>query len=144
MASRKYQTLQREVMAKVLLVDLDKDYLYATEQKDERDILKSRDINRVHDMGYNLFDQAMYNLMSDVELWRATSGISLRLKCEKEVEVEIEKLGGQTISRTYTRVYGILDTDDDLAWMTMNLGNLKPSTSLIRTEHRGWQFEWKK
>lgn len=129
--------------AKVLLVDLDKDYLSSTEQKDERDILKSRDPNRVHEMGYNLFDQAMHNLMSDVELWRATSGISLHLKCEKETDVEELDSGG-TLARSYTRVYGILDTDDDLAWMTMNLGNLKPSTSLIRTEHRGWQFEWKK
>lgn len=129
--------------AKVLLVDLDKDYISSTEQKDERDILKSYDPNRVHEMGYNLFDQAMYNLMSDVELWRATSGISLHLKCEKETEVE-EFDSGETLTRSYTRVYGILDTDDDLAWMTMNLGNLKPSTSLIRTEHRGWQFEWKK
>lgn len=119
-------------MTKLLLVDLDKDYISRLEN--------SADFRLKHD----LFQEAVGNLQQDIKYWTDSSGISLRLKCEKEVEVEVEKLGGQTISRTYTRVYGILDTDDDLAWINLSLGKLKPANKLVHGQTRGWQFEWDK
>lgn len=128
--------------AKVLLVDLDKDYLSTTERKEERDILKSRDIDRVHSMGFNLFDQAFYNLKSDVELWKATSGVDITLEVKNEIVQEDDNY--YQTSRTYTRVYGLLASDDDVAWMRLNLGDLKPATKLTHGEVRGWQFHWGK
>lgn len=124
----------------VLLVDLDKDYVSSIERKDERDILKSMDLNRVHGMGFDLFQQAVYNLKLDVEMWRATSGINMDLEVKTEVVQEDDNY--YNTSRTYTRVYGVLHRPDDAAWMKLQFGDLKPATKLTHGPGRGWQFHW--
>jgi hypothetical protein len=117
-------------MTKLLLVDLDKDYI--------RRVENDSDFKLKHD----LFQEAVSNLQQDINYWTESSGIDLGLETVNEVEVE--KVHQATLTKTYTRVYAKMDSDNDLAWINLSLGNLKPSTSLIRTELRGWQFEWKK
>ncbi len=126
----------------VLLVDLDKDYISATERKDEHNIRKSHNPNLVHQMGFDLFQQALHNLKSDIELWKASSGIYIELDVKNEIVHENGDDNYYKTSRTYTRVYGILTKPEDLAWMKLQLGDLKPATKLTHGPGRGWQFLW--
>ena len=120
----------------VLLVDLDKDYISAAERKCERDILKLLNSDSVPELGFDLFTQALYNLKLDVEGWCATSGINIDLEVRNEVVKE------DYAARTFTRIYAVLHHHDDLAWMRLNLGDLKPAKRLTHGPGRGWQFEW--
>lgn len=125
-------------MKKVLLVDLDKDYIRRTENTSE------------FRLNADLFVEALDNLRSDINRWTADSGIKVDLHFVNEVETEEHNYmiagksssGPAIISRTHTRVYGILESDDDLAWLTMCLGDIKPATKLSKGEYRGWQFKW--
>ncbi len=125
-----------------LLVDLDKDYILATERKDEHKILKSRNPNLVHEMGFDLFQQALHNLKLDVEMWKASSGIYMDLEVKNEVVQESGDDNYYKTSRTYTRIYGVFTKSEDLAWMKLQLGDLKPATKLTHGPGRGWQFLW--
>ncbi len=116
-------------MTKMLLVDLDKDYI--------RRVENGSDFRLKHD----LFTEAVDNLQQDIKLWGAGSGINLQLESVNEVEKEPGDLAA--ITRTHTRVYAVIENNDDLAWITLSLGNIKPATSLVRSRNRGWQFEWK-
>jgi hypothetical protein len=127
-------------MTKLLLVDLDKDYIQRVEN--------GSDFKLKHD----LFQEAVSNLQQDIKYWTASSGIELELEVVNETKVEnlktfldFENLKtGQTLSRTHTRVYGVTDSNDDLAWINLSLGNIKPAVKLSRGEIRGWQFDWDK
>ena len=124
---------------KILLVDLDKDYLRRTEDSSEFSLTK------------DLFAEALDNLRSDIRSWTAQSGINIHLQFVNESVTENHKYmvaGRQSdqpavITRTRTRVYGILESKDDVAWLKMNLGEIKPATKLTNGEYRGWQFKWK-
>jgi hypothetical protein len=118
-------------MTKLLLVDLDKDYIRRTEN--------GSDFKLNHD----LFQEAVSNLQQDIKYWTDSSGIELELEVVNETEVENLKTG-QTLSRTHTRVYGVTDSNDDLAWINLSLGNIKPAVKLSQGEIRGWQFDWGK
>ena len=124
----------------VLLVNLDKDYISNIERKSERDILKMLNSDSIPEMGFDLFTQALYNLKLDVEQWKATSGVDINLEVKNEVVKETES--NYNSWRTFTRVYGLLYKEDDLAWMRLNLGDLKPATKLTHGPGRGWQFQW--
>ena len=126
----------------ILLVNLDKDYISAAEQKEERSILKSGNLNLVRDMGYNLFDQALNNLRIDVEMWKATSGVDMALTVKSVLVHDEDNDNYYKTRRTYTRVYGTLTKADDLAWFKLQFGDFKPSTKLVHYQSRGWQFEW--
>ncbi len=126
----------------ILLVNLDKDYISAAEQKEERSILKSGNLSLVRDMGYNLFDQALNNLRIDVEMWKATSGVDMALTVKSVLVHDEDNDNYYKTSRTYTRVYGTLTKADDLAWFKLQFGDFKPSTKLVHYQSRGWQFEW--
>jgi hypothetical protein len=110
--------------AKILLVDLDKDYIRRTDVDHTRD----------------LFGEALDNLKDDVQAWGAGSGIELKLNAVTEVEKE-EVVSG-VFTRTYTRVYAQLETDDDVAWFNLSLGKIKPATRMSHGKMRGWQFDW--
>lgn len=125
---------------RVLLVDLDKDYISSIERKSERDILKMLNSESIPEMGFDLFTQALYNLKLDVEQWKATSGVHIDIEVKNEVVKEDDNY--YNTSRTFTRVYGVLHRNDDLAWMRLNLGDLKPATKLTHGPGRGWQFNW--
>lgn len=125
---------------RVLLVDLDKDYISSIERKSERDILKMLNSESIPEMGFDLFTQALYNLKLDVEQWKATSGVHIDIEVKNEVVEEDDNY--YNTSRTFTRVYGVLHRNDDLAWMRLNLGDLKPATKLTHGPGRGWQFNW--
>jgi hypothetical protein len=116
-------------MTKMLLVDLDKDYI------------RRMDLTLVERLKHDLFTEAVDNLQEDIKLWGADSGINLQLESVNEVEKEPGDLAA--ITRTHTRVYAVIENNDELAWITLSLGNIKPATSLIRSRNRGWQFEWK-
>lgn len=125
---------------RVLLVDLDKDYISSIERKSERDILKMLNSDSVPEMGFDLFTQALYNLKLDVEQWKATSGVDISLEVKNEILREDDNY--YHTSRTFTRVYGVLHKQDDLAWMRINLGDLRPAKKLTHGPGRGWQFNW--
>lgn len=125
---------------RVLLVNLDKDYISGIERKSERDILKMLNSDSIPEMGFDLFTQALYNLKLDVEQWKATSGVDIDIEVNNEIVKEDDNY--YNTSRTFTRVYGVLHKHDDLAWMRLNLGDLKPATKLTHGPGRGWQFEW--
>lgn len=114
--------------AKILLVDLDKDYIRRTEN--------SADFRLKHD----LFQEALENLHDDVQAWGAGSGIELTLETVNEVEQETVSSG--VFTRTHTRVYAQTEKDDDLAWINLSLGQIKPATKLSHGQIRGWQFDW--
>lgn len=116
-------------MNKLLLVDLDKDYIRRTENGSEFSLTK------------DLFTEAVDNLRKDIEGWSANSGLKLTLDCKNEYVIE-ELDTGQKITRAYTRVYGVPENEDDLAWISMSLGNIKPARRMTRGEYRGWQFSW--
>ena len=116
-------------MTKMLLVDLDKDYI--------RRVENGSDFKLKHD----LFQEAVSNLQQDIKYWTESSGIDLELETVNETEVERVHQG--TLTKTHTRVYAKLNSDDDLAWINLSLGNLKPANKLAHGQTRGWQFEWK-
>lgn len=116
-------------MKKLLLVSLDKDYIRRTEDGSEFSLTK------------DLFTEAVDNLRTDIELWSANSGIKLTLECKSEYDREKLNPAGE-VTRPYTRIYGIPENDDDIAWISISLGNIKPATRLVRGENRGWQFSW--
>ena len=116
---------------KLLLVDLDKDYI--------RRVENGADFRLKHD----LFQEAVDNLKQDIKYWTESSGINMDLETVNELEVE-ELTTGQKLSRTHTRVYGVTESEDDLAWISLSLGNIKPAVKLLRGETRGWQFDWGK
>jgi hypothetical protein len=116
-------------MAKILLVDLDKDYIRRTEN--------GADFRLKHD----LFQEAVENLKQDIKYWKDTSGINVDLETVNELEVK-ELTTGQKLSRTHTRVYGVTESEDDIAWINLSLGNLKPANKLAHGQTRGWQFDW--
>ncbi len=118
----------KPVATKLLLVDLDKDYI--------RRVENGSDFRLKHD----LFTEAVDNLQQDIKLWGAGSGINLQLESVNEVEKEPGDLAA--ITRTHTRVYAKLNSDDDLAWINLSLGKLKPAKKLIHGPARGWQFNW--
>ena len=118
-------------MTKLLLVDLDKDYI--------RRIENGADFKLKSD----LFQEAVGNLQQDIKYWAETSGINMDLETVNELEVE-ELKTGQKLSRTHTRVYGIAASEDDLAWINLSLGKLKPARKLAHGPARGWQFDWDK
>ena len=118
-------------MTKLLLVDLDKDYI--------RRVENSADFRLKHD----LFQEAVGNLQQDIKYWTESSGIDLGLEVVNELEVE-ELKTGQKLSRTHTRVYGVTESEDDLAWIRLCLGNSKPAAKLLHGPTRGWQFDWGK
>ena len=118
-------------MTKLLLVDLDKDYI--------RRIENSADFRLKHD----LFQEAVSNLQQDIKYWTESSGINMDLETVNELEVE-ELTTGQKLSRIHTRVYGVTESKDDLAWINLSLGNLKPAKKLAHGQTRGWQFDWSK
>ena len=116
-------------MNRLLLVDLDKDYI--------RRVENGSDFRLKHD----LFQEAVSNLQQDIKYWSESSGIDMKLETVNEIEVE-ELKTGQKLSRTHTRVYGVTESKDDLAWISLSLGNLKPAVKLSCGETRGWQFDW--
>ena len=118
-------------MTKLLLVDLDKDYI--------RQVENGADFRLKHD----LFQEAVHNLKQDIKYWTESSGINMDLETVNELEVE-ELTTGQKLSRTHTRVYGVTGSEDDLAWISLSLGIIKPAVKLSRGEIRGWQFDWGK
>ncbi len=113
---------------KLLLVDLDKDYI--------RRVENSSDFRLNHD----LFQEAVDNLRQDIKYWTDTSGINLELETVNETEVE--NINNATLTKIHTRVYAKLNSDDDLAWINLSLGKLKPAKKLIHGPARGWQFNW--
>jgi len=113
---------------KILLVDLDKDYI--------RRVENSADFRLKHD----LFQEAVGNLQQDIKYWTDTSGINLELETVNETEVEHVQQG--TLTKTHTRVYAKLDSEDDLAWINLSIGNIKPARKLAHGANRGWQFDW--
>ena len=113
---------------KILLVDLDKDYIRRTEN--------SSDFRLNHD----LFQEAVTNLKQDIKYWAASSGINMDLETVNETEVEHVQQG--TLTKTHTRVYAKLDSEDDIAWINLSLGKLKPAKRLTHGPSRGWQFSW--
>jgi hypothetical protein len=116
-------------MTKLLLADLDKDYIRRMEN--------DSDFKLKHD----LFQEAVDNLQQDIKYWTEFSGINMDLETVNELEVE-ELKTGQKLSRTHTRVYGVAESDDDLAWISLSLGNIKPAVKLLHGPARGWQFDW--
>jgi len=114
---------------KLLLVDLDKDYI--------RRVENSADFRLKHD----LFQEAVENLKQDIKYWTESSGINMDLETVNELEVK-ELTTGQKLSRTHTRVYGVTESEDDIAWINLSLGNLKPANKLAHGANRGWQFDW--
>jgi hypothetical protein len=116
-------------MTKLLLVDLDKDYI--------RRVENGADFKLKHD----LFQEAVGNLQQDIKYWTESSGINMDLETVNELEVE-ELTTGQKLSRTHTRVYGVTESEDDLAWISLSLGNIKPAVKLLHGQTRGWQFDW--
>jgi hypothetical protein len=115
-------------MTKLLLVDLDKDYI--------RRVENDSDFKLKHD----LFQEAVSNLQQDINYWTESSGIDLGLETVNEVEVE--KVHQATLTKTYTRIYAKLGSDDDLAWINLSIGNIKPARKLAHGANRGWQFDW--
>jgi hypothetical protein len=115
-------------MTKLLLVDLDKDYI--------RRVENGADFKLKHD----LFQEAVGNLQQDIEYWSDSSGINLELETINETEVERVHQG--TLTKTHTRVYAKLNSDDDLAWISLSLGKLNPARKLLHGPARGWQFDW--
>jgi hypothetical protein len=115
---------------KILLVDLDKDYI--------RRVENGSDFRLKHD----LFQEAVGNLQQDIKYWTESSGINLDLEVLNETEVEKNHDAGVTLTRTRTRVYANLGSDDDLAWINLSLGKLKPANKLAHGQTRGWQFDW--
>jgi hypothetical protein len=128
----------------ILLVDLDKDYISRLERKDELNILKSGNPDLVHSMGFDLFQQALHNLKLDIEMWKASSGIFMTLDVKNELVQDRDSVYKDygNISRTHTRVMGIISKPEDLAWFKLQFGDFKPSTKLVHFQSRGWQFEW--
>ena len=114
---------------KLLLVDLDKDYI--------RRVENGADFRLKHD----LFQEAVNNLKQDIKYWTASSGINLDIEAVNET---VEEIREGTISRIHTRVYAKLDSDDDLAWFNLSLGKIKPAKRLAHGQMRGWQFDWSK
>ncbi len=115
---------------KILLVDLDKDYI--------RRVENGSDFRLKHD----LFQEAVGNLRQDIKYWTESSGIDLDLEVLNETEVEKNHEAGVTLTRTCTRIYAKLGSDDDLAWINLSLGKLKPARRLTHGPSRGWQFNW--
>lgn len=116
-------------MTKILLVDLDKDYIRATER------------NSQFKLNHDLFQEAVENLQQDIKYWSEESGIELGLETVNETTVE-ENSNGHTLSRTRTRVYGIPGSENDLAWIGLSLGSVEPARKLTYGKYRGWQFDW--
>lgn len=117
-------------MAKILLVDLDKDYI--------RRVENGSDFRLNHD----LFQEAVENLKQDIKYWTNTSGINLEIEAVNETEVEHVQQG--TLTKTHTRVYAKLDSEHDLAWLNLSVGKIKPACKLAHGEIRGWQFDWER
>ena len=117
------------MMTKLLLVDLDKDYI--------RRVQNNSDFSRNHD----LFQEAVGNLQQDIKYWTESSGIDLGLEVVNETEVE--KIHQATLTKNYTRIYAKLGSDD-LAWIRLCLGNSTPAAKLLHGPTRGWQFDWGK
>ena len=115
-------------MNRLLLVDLDKDYI--------RQVENGSDFRLKHD----LFQEAVSNLQHDIKYWTESSGIDLDLEVVNEIEVE--KVHQATLTKTYTRIYAKLGSDDDLAWINLSLGKLKPAKRMLNGQNRGWQFDW--
>ncbi len=113
---------------KILLVDLDKDYIRRTENSSE------------FRLNHDLFQEAVTNLKQDIKYWTGTSGINLELETVNETEVET--VHNATLTKIHTRVYAKLHSDDDLAWINLSLGKLKPARRLTHGPSRGWQFNW--
>jgi len=124
-------------MTKLLLVDLDKDYIRR---------VQTRDVPPRYDSDFRLnhdsFQEAVGNLQQDIKYWTESSGIDLGLEVVNETEVE--KIHQATLTKTYTRIYAKLGSDDDLAWIRLCLGNSKPAAKLLHGPTRGWQFDWGK
>ena len=116
-------------MSKLLLVDLDKDYI--------RRVENSADFRLKHD----LFQEAVDNLKQDIKYWTASSGINLEIEAINETVEEIQEA---KVTRVHTRVYAKLDSEDDLAWINLSLGKIEPARKLAHGEMRGWQFDWGK
>lgn len=112
---------------KLLLVDLDKDYI--------RRVENGADFRLKHD----LFQEAVGNLQQDIKYWTESSGIDLDLEVVNETVKEIQE---GLVTRMHTRVYAKLGSDDDLAWINLSLGKLKPANKLAHGQTRGWQFDW--
>jgi hypothetical protein len=88
---------------------------------------------------HDLFQEAVGNLQQDIKYWTESSGIDLDLEVVNETVKEIQE--GQ-ITRTHTRVYANLSSDDDLAWINLSLGKIKPASKLWHGQNRGWEFDW--
>jgi len=114
-------------MNKLLLVDLDKDYI--------RRVENSADFRLKHD----LFQEAVGNLQQDIKYWTESSGIDLDLEVLNETVKEMQE---GLVTRMHTRVYAKLGSDDDLAWINLSIGNIKPARKLAHGANRGWQFDW--
>lgn len=113
---------------KILLVDLDKDYI--------RRVENGADFRLNHD----LFQEAVVNLEQDIKYWTAESGIVLTLQIINEVISETHNK--YPVSRSHTRVYAVTESEDDVAWIKLSLGQLDPATRLTHGQVRGWQFQW--
>jgi hypothetical protein len=109
-------------------LSLDKDYI--------RRVENSADFRLKHD----LFQEAVGNLQQDIKYWTDTSGINLEIETVNETEVE--RVHEATLTKTHTRVYAKLDSEDDLAWINLSIGNIKPAKKLAHGANRGWQFDW--
>ena len=128
-------------MSEILLVDLDKDYLKRTVNNSEFSLTK------------DLFTEALENLRKDIDYWTTDTGINIALECRVEYESEHVKYvtadgkdgsAGAVLTTAHSRVYGLLESESDLAWFRMNLGDIKPARRLTNGEYRGWQFKWDK
>lgn len=115
--------------AKLLLVDLDKDYIRRVENSSE------------FKLNHDLFQEAVNNLKQDIKYWTASSGINLEIEAINET---VEEIREGTITRIHTRVYAKLDSEDDLAWINLSIGKIEPAKRLAHGEMRGWQFDWGK
>jgi hypothetical protein len=116
-------------MNQLLLARLDKDYITQVENGSNFRL-----------SGATPYQQAVENILEDVELWSAQLGVKVQLNTELEV-VEDDEFNGVKLTRRYTCLYATVD-DNDYAWMVMNLGKIEPSTGLVNTEDRGWCFRW--
>jgi len=65
----------------------------------------------------------------------------VNLQLDTRAEVFEEESFGVDIKRTHTCLYAVA-TEDDYAWMMMNLGKIQPSTEIGHTVDRGWCFLW--
>lgn len=117
---------------KLLLVDLDKDYIKRVESGSE------------FKLDHDLFQEAVNNLKQDIKYWTDTSGITLELETTAETVETVLKYQEREVplTKVHSRVYAKLASEDDLAWINLSIGNIKPAKRLAHGQTRGWQFDW--